>query len=483
MPGRELPARPNLEQYRKQAKDLLKAAKAGAPEACARMRKHQPRSAGLTLADAQFVIAREHGFESWPRFARQITTLAAGDALPFSVWKQAEDAVVAGDVATLERLLREHPQTLRNERPQTSWLGGLAPDYSAGDARSIIVQNHCFEKWGQFASFAARLKHGRSAVARFERAADATVAGDARTLAKMLQDDPNLVRARSTRRHHSTLLHYLGANGVEGFRQRTPENAAQVAELLLNAGAEVDAVADMYGGGCTTLGLVATSIHPKAAGVLHELIDALLRHGASLEARGSGRAAALVNGCLANGRGDAAEYLARRGAPLDLEGAAGVGRLEKVKSFFNSAGSLKHTATSAQMKDGFTWACEYGRTEVVECLLDRSMDVAELCPRPHGQTGLHWAAHGGHVDTVKALLRRGAPVDVKDKRFGGTPLDWALHGWSERKPDAAANDAYHDVVTLLVAAGARVEPGWLSDENVRGNPRLFAALGGKRREP
>ena len=481
MSARELPARPNLEQYKKQAKDLLKASKAGAPEALARMRKLRPSSARLTLAGAQFVIAREHGFDSWLKFAKQITTLTGGDSHA-AVWKTAEDAVVVGDVETLERLLREHPETFRAGRPQTSWLGGLAPDYSAGDARSIIVQNHCFENWGHFASYAAALKDGQSAVARFERAVDAIVAGEARTLEKLLRHDPDLIRARSTRQHHSMLLHYLGANGVEEYRQRTPKNAVQIAEMLLNAGAEADALADMYGGGCTTLGLVATSIHPKAAGVLHELIDMLLAHGARLDAPGSGDATALVNGCLANGRADAAEYLAGRGAPLDLEGAAGVGRLDLVESFFNSDGSLKNTATTAQMKGGFTWACEYGRTDVVEYLVDRGIEVGEQFPRPHGQTGLHWAAHGGHVDTVKALLRRRAPVDVKDKRFGGTPLDWALHGWSERKTDAAANDSYHDVVTLLVAAGASVEPGWLSDESVRANPRMFAALHGKRRQ-
>jgi len=481
MPARDLPAHPNLEQYKKQAKDLLKACKAGSPEASARMRKHLPPSATRALADAQFVIAREHGFESWPRFARQITRLRGGDSATTvrAVWKSAEDAVVAGDGETLARLLRENQQMFRTERPQTSWLGGVAPDYSPGDARSIVVQNHCFENWSQFASYAAALKDGQSAVARFERAVDAIVAGESRTLEKILRDDPGLIQSRSTRKHHSMLLHYLGANGVEGYRQRTPENAVQIAEMLLSAGAEVDAVADMYGGRSTTLGLVSTSIHPKAAGVLHELIDTLLRHGARMDAPGSGNTADLVNACLANGREDAAQYLASRGAPLDLEGAAGVGRLDLVKSFFNSDGILKNTATILQMKDGFTWACEYGRTDVVDYLLDRGIDIAELLPRPHGQTGLHWAAHGGHVDTVRALLRRGAPVDLKDKRFGGTPLDWALHGWSEGKTAAAANDLHADVVALLRGAGAPVEPRWLSDESVRGNPRMLAALSGK----
>ncbi len=395
-----------------------------------------------------------------------------------AVWKSAEDAVVGGDVATLERLLREHQELFRTRQPQSSWSGGLTPDYSAADARSIIVGNHDFENWDQFAAYADALKNSTSAVAQFERTVDAIVTGDAVALERLLRHNPDLVRARSTRRHHSTLLHYVGANGIEGFRQRTPPNAVQITEILLEAGAEVDAVADMYGGGCTTLGLVATSIHPKVAGVLHELIDVLLAHGARIDDGGSGRAHVLVNGCLANGRDDAAAFLASRGAPLDLEGAAGVGRLDIVKSFFNPDGSLKETATMAQMKDGFTWACEYGRTDVVEYLLDRGIDVGELLPRPHGQTGLHWAAYGGHLGAVKTLLKRRAPVDVKDQRFGGTPLGWALHGWNEKKRDAASNDAYYDVVALLVAAGAPVEPAWLSDENARADARMFAALGG-----
>ena len=173
--------------------------------------------------------------------------------------------------------------------------------------------------------------------------------------------------------------------------------------------------------------------HPSNnGGVLYELIDMLLGHGGRIDAPGSGHATALVNGCLANGRDDAAEYLASRGAPLDLEGAAGVGRLDLVKSFFNSDGSLKSTATTAQLKDGFTWACEYGRTDVVEYLLDRGIDVGEQFPRPHGQTGLHWAAHGGHVDTVKVLLRRRAPVDAP--RRGCARMHAAE---SDRAPDRA----------------------------------------------
>jgi len=397
-----------------------------------------------------------------------------------AIWKSAEEAIVAGDVATLERLLREHGDVLRKERPRSSSLGGLTPEYSGADARAIIVRNHEFETWDEFASHAEALKEATSTAARFEAAVDAVVDGNVESLQRLLERTSDLVRARSARKHHSTLLHYVGANGVEGFRQRTPPTAVEIANTLLEAGAEVDAAADMYGGGQTTLGLVATSFHPRAAGLQNALIDILLAHGARMTPQGlANRRYPLVNGCLANGRPEAAEHLASRGAPLDLEGAAGVGRLDLVKSFFTSEGALKPPATLEQMRDGFTWACEYGRTLVVEYLLDRGIAVGEQMPRPHGQTGLHWAAYGGHVDTVKALLKRHAPVDVKDRTFDGTPLDWALHAFSSNPSEAAAKNSYYHIVALLVAAGAPVARERLTEESARANPRMFAALTGK----
>lgn len=148
MAARNLSARPNLEQYKKQAKDLLKSVRAGDPEALRRMRVHHSRVLNPALADAQFVIAREHGFDSWPKFAKQISPPKGADT-KVVLWKLAEDAIVAGDVSALERLLRDHRQTFRTERPQSSWLGGLVPDYSPGDARAVIIRNHFFESWEQ----------------------------------------------------------------------------------------------------------------------------------------------------------------------------------------------------------------------------------------------------------------------------------------------------------------------------------------------
>ena len=398
------------------------------------------------------------------------------------IWQRAERAVVEGDATTLDALLRTHGELLRTGPVQSTWWGGLAPDYSRGDARAIIASEHGFDSWDQFAGLVEALSDRRSTVAQFEAAVDAVVMGDQTTLERLIQASPDLIRVRSTRRHHSTLLHYVGANGVEGFRQRTPKNVVKIAEILLNAGADVDAMADMYGGS-DTLGLAATSIHPATAGVQEELLAFLLARGASVgTAKGTEAWSTLINGCHANGRGKAAQFLAERAPALDLEAAAGVGRLDVVKTFFTPDSELTENATAQQMKDGFAWACEFGRTAVVDYLLQRGMDVAAKL-RHHGQTGLHWAAFGGHAETVRLLLQRQAPVNAKDDAFGGTPLGWALYAWAG--DELQDRDSYYDVVNLLVDAGATVEHEWLAEDErgvpiarkVGEDPRMRAALG------
>ena len=67
-----LPNRPSLVQLRKQAKELLQQSRSGDPYAIDRLRKYKPNVSDPILADAQFVLAREHGFESWPKLVQHI---------------------------------------------------------------------------------------------------------------------------------------------------------------------------------------------------------------------------------------------------------------------------------------------------------------------------------------------------------------------------------------------------------------------------
>jgi len=113
----------------------------------------------------------------------------------------------------------------------------------------------------------------------FEFAVDTLLGGDVEKLRGLLSGDPSLVRRRSAFGHRSTLLHYVGSNGVETYRQRVPMNLAEIARLLVEAGADVNARADMYGGS-TVLGLLVTSDHPARAGVTGEVVKVLEAAGA-----------------------------------------------------------------------------------------------------------------------------------------------------------------------------------------------------------
>jgi ankyrin repeat protein len=289
-------------------------------------------------------------------------------------------------------------------------------------------------------------------IARFESAADAIVNGDIRTLKRLLRDDPRLIHARSTREHGATLLHYVSANGVEGYRQKTPGNILEITELLLKAGAEVDAEADVYGGGATTLGLVATSVHPFRAGIQNPLMQLLLDHGAQIDHKTSaGNRQSSVLGALSNGRGEAAAYLAQRGARLSFEAAAGVGRLDMVKSFLKKHGAHKTASTKRRLRTAFLYACGYGQNEVVEFLLDQGVDLAD--GGRDGQTPLHSAVIHGKLEMVKLLLKHNAPLESRNM-YGGTVLGQTL--WSA----AHGGDPklYAEIIETLIAAGAKVPP-------------------------
>ena len=343
-----------------------------------------------------------------------------------ALFDKAEQAIIAGDAATLEQLLpalREQSgeRPWYGKRPNPTWL-------PAEDATSTLLREHHVETPDALRALLEARADASSPVARFEYAVDAIVEGDIASLQRALAQDSRLVHARSIRKHGATLLHYIGANGVEGFRQRTPANAVEITELLLSAGSDVNALAHMYGND-TTLGLVATSIHPKRAGVQIALLRTLIDNGATIDDQA-------VNACLANGRREAAEFLASRGARLDFEGAAGVGDLDLVRS------SLQH-ATPTGRERAFDWACEYGRNAVIEFLLASGIDIG---------AGLHCAVIGGEVDTIRLLLAHGASLEARNQ-YDGTVLGQAV--WCAYHGDSGID--YVPIIRLLIDAGANVE--------------------------
>src|SRR5688500_8708936 len=107
-PTRSLPARPNLEQLRKQAKELVKAYRAGEVFAVAEVERFEsrPDPAKLTLVDTQRVLARAHGFASWTKLTQHVEGV---NAVAFCA------AVNAGDVPTVRHLAKARPELVHVE--------------------------------------------------------------------------------------------------------------------------------------------------------------------------------------------------------------------------------------------------------------------------------------------------------------------------------------------------------------------------------
>ena len=118
------PATLNLQQQRKQAKDLLKSARAGDAEAIARLRKHHPGSGEFKLANAQFAIAHENGFDSWPKLVKELEQREV---------KTIVHAITHGDAQIVRRMLAASPR-LRGMINEPRFAFGAAHDQRGGAA-------------------------------------------------------------------------------------------------------------------------------------------------------------------------------------------------------------------------------------------------------------------------------------------------------------------------------------------------------------
>jgi len=325
----------------------------------------------------------------------------------------------------LDRRIPWLPKRMSDAEARTVWI-------DSADSELAIARWYDFADWTRLAEWVEAVTAGDSPVYRYETAVEAVISGNAAAVGKALQDHPDLVRARSTRvthhdppQHGATLVHYIAANGVEGYRQRSPENAVEIARLLLEAGAEPDAPAGMYGRhDATTMSMLVSSCHPAKAGVQVALVDILVDFGASVEATGSGPWASPLMTALAFGYLDAAEALVRRGARVDrLAAAAGLGRLDDAQRLFERA-------TREERHRALALAAQLGHTEIVRLLLDAGEDPDRYNPEGNHShsTPLHQAALVGHRGVVELLVERGARLDIKDTIWEGTPLGWAEHG-------------------------------------------------------
>jgi hypothetical protein len=160
-----LPARPSLEQLRKQAKELLRAYRVNDTIAVERFRACIPRLADpgllneMILADAQFVLAREYGFANWAELVHHVAATQLAEDRLGQFEQLAKDFVAAyqGDAEALDRLNDIFPRSFTWEQlretvhQRVSALSGEAADFALADAQLFVAREHGFESWAQLA--------------------------------------------------------------------------------------------------------------------------------------------------------------------------------------------------------------------------------------------------------------------------------------------------------------------------------------------
>jgi hypothetical protein len=179
----------------------------------------------------------------------------------------------AGDRAVVTHITCWHPKLVCRTADDI-----MNSDFTLDDARQTIAREYGFADWSDVETQGASPPDPD-----FELAVDTLLSGDVEKLRGLLASDSTLIHRRSSFGHRSTLLHYVGSNGVETYRQRVPLNLAEITCLLVDAGANVNATAKMYGGGSTALGLLVTSDHPAKAGVTADVRKVLMDAGAKPE--------------------------------------------------------------------------------------------------------------------------------------------------------------------------------------------------------
>jgi Ankyrin repeats (many copies) len=446
MPDRhfELPARPDLEYYRKQAKRLQHRWETGDAAARARVADVLGDRAAerFLLSDAQFVLAQEHGFRTWAEFRGQIESRSPADERPVSrlmVLGPSHYAALADALLTnlednapsaLQRLRAYVPRHADATDPSTAELR---------DARLIIARELGFPTWPELVSRAE--KSARELAERQERRrrlrpqAKALLAGDTGQLAGVTAEQADTLL--------QMLAHHEGLPGARLDEELGVPRAA--VDVLIGRASNLD------------LALTEAATYNRV-----EYVRLLLDAGADPGTRAGG--ATPLENAIYHDATRVVDLLAEGGiVPPGLWTYAACGRLDLVRACFDSDGRLRPDAAASRpepadllpgvppripaaddpqevIAEAFVHACQHGRTEVVGWFLDLgvSPDVAPY----FGRTGLHWAISNGQLAVIRLLLERGADPSIRDKLFQADADGWLRVFYATRWDDPVAQQVH-----------------------------------------
>jgi hypothetical protein len=491
MPTADLPDRPNLDSFRRQARALQRAVRAGDPAAVERLRRDHPdgvpSDAGtLRLSAAQLVIAREYGFASWARLKRYLETVTEHG------WETALAAAPADDQAVefcrlacltytredgparwaqARRLLADHPDLTK----ANIWAAAAAarPD----DVARLLAEDpgRATERGGPFRW--RPLYH--LVYSRFDPdvAAEPSLAVARQLLAAGA--DPDEGYLFDALPSPFTLLTGLFGHGELGseLQPRHP-HWRELGRLILDAGADPNDPQTLYnrmfsaddshlellfeyglgtGAGGPWQARVGGVGDPPARmlrvllrwAVEHHQPDRvrlLVEHGVDFRSPFVGDGPAWSPGdsrtpvelAVLNGDTGIVDYLVAQGAPppapdpvRELIAAAfraDRAEVERIRS--------AHPDAVVQARAGrpglMVWAAAQAPAGTIALLAELGFDVnafgrADAPVEQPWETALHHSAGAGDVALTRHLLELGADPNLRDRRFDATPLGWALH--------------------------------------------------------
>ena len=465
-----LPGEANLEQLRKQAKDLLRGVRAGDAAAVAEVAERYPGArAPLSLAAAQLVVARRYEFASWARLRRYVTVIERYRRDP----KQADPGSVADRFLALACLRYEvddgperwiQARDLLAEQPEITGASVhvAAATADIGQLRSILAANPAAatELGGPFRwEPLLYLTYARHDPAVQEQAV--------LTAARLLLEadaDPNagyLWHGQPT--PFTALTGAFGEGELGPVRQPRHPHSLALARVLLDAGTDPNDGQTLYnrmfepdndhlelllefGLGTGTggpwrarLGRAVEGPRRLVRGQLRRAIthgvlarvQLLVEHGVDFVSP-FGDGVTPVTRAMTTGNQDIAAYLVGQGAPA--------ARLDPAQEFIAAALAADRARVDTSLADEVraarpglvAWAAAHGKPGAVELLVAVGFDVnamgrADAPADNPWETALHVAAMNGNVGLARGLLALGADTGIRDARYDSTPLDWARH--------------------------------------------------------
>ncbi len=467
-PARALREHPDIHQLKRQAKELLAAFHAGEPDAAAEVDAHfrGANRASFALHDAQLVLARSYGFDSWPKLKAYADGVTAGRLC---------EAVERGDVAIVRDMLVKRPEIVNLERPGHGECRALHVAVLRRDPAMVrlLMENGADARRGIWPH-----RDATSAL-RFavERGFDDIVA---------------IIHREELRRRgldQAAPAYEINRELEEALWSGDQERVIALLE------ADPTLVKRRHPDGWTVL--------HRAAGMLQERVVAwLLDRGADVNGRAKGQWTPLdfaASGRLWDDAGgperfqSLAKLLLRAGAEPSSISAAALGDLDQVRTR-HAEGALIN-ATSFDVFGPFggllSIAVKHNRPEMLALLLDLGLDPDERMRLEDTEEvayswglPLHLCAGSGKFAMAEMLLARGADPNG-EVCASGTPVgraygarDWAMVKLLERYGGVvyAANAGYYRDAELARRLFADEAAGCLREGTVGRDTTLAETL-------